>query len=336
MHPELEACCGALGLDVPTLSAAADRSEQWIADARGFFAGELGDVEPSVDVVFLGSIGRREASPESDLDYLVVAHSLIRHSAATVPRVMSEVERLRRELLELHEPGGTGVFGRLVAAPDLVERIGLDEDTNVHHTRRVLLLMESVSAFRDELHRDLIGAVLNRYLADYDKPKRGVPRFLLNDVMRYWRTMTVDYQAKKWGTARPEWGLRYLKLILSRKLMVAGTVASILRCEEATEEYFLEQFAMPPLARLAQLHHQLADAHKEDLKTVLSIADEFAAALEQETFREEAKAVTSRNDIVPGSAFDHFRGRAKEMQASLERIFYDDHLASRTRTYLSF
>jgi hypothetical protein len=336
LHPVLETGCQALDVELPTLRGAHDRSENWIRDAKDYFAEQLADVEDdTLDIVFLGSIGRREASPESDLDFLVIAHQLIRESASTVPRVMTAVDAFRNDL-GLREPGGTGVFGRLVAAADLVERIGLDEDTNAHHTRRVLLLLESVSAFHPRMHDELLGAIINRYLADYATPKDGVPRFLLNDVLRYWRTMTVDYQAKKWGSADPKWGLRYLKLIISRKLMVAGTVASLLKCEAAAEAYFLDEFSMPPLARLAQLHSHLSTERCQDLAAVLRIAEEFATALQDEAFRDEAQSVTKRADIEVGSRFDYFRSQAKLMQTHLESIFFDDFLADRARTYLSF
>lgn len=335
MHPALSEACEALGIELPTLRTAADRSDRWIDDAREFFLQELADLGDTLDVVLLGSIGRREASPESDLDYLVVAHRLIPQPGTAVPHVFRAVDEFR-EMLGLREPGGTGIFGRLVAAPDLVERIGLEEDTNAHHTRRLLLLLESVSAFKPELRSQLVRSVVSRYLADYDRPKGGVPRFLLNDLLRYWRTMTVDYQAKKWGTARPEWGLRYLKLILSRKMMIAGTVASILTCEDATEDYFVREFDMPPLARLANLQRRLAARQQGDLREALLIAEDFAGSLEDDTFRDEAKKVQSRSDIEPGSRFDMMRQKARALQGHLERMFFDDFLGDRARTYLSF
>ena len=38
------------------------------------------------------------------------------------------------------------------------------------------------------------------------------PRFLLNDVIRYWRTICVDYVGKERGGAGEKWALRNLKL----------------------------------------------------------------------------------------------------------------------------
>jgi hypothetical protein len=93
---------------------------------------------------------------------------------------------------------------------------------------------------------------------------------------------------------------------------------------------------MPPLARLAQLHSHLSTERRQDLAAVLRIAEEFATALQDEAFRDEAQSVTKRADIEVGSRFDYFRSQAKLMQTHLESIFFDDFLADRARTYLSF
>lgn len=39
---------------------------------------------------------------------------------------------------------------------------------------------------------------------------------------------------------------------------------------------------------------------------------------------------------MAGGQFDHFRKRAEEIHAALQRIFFDDHLGPRARTYLVF
>lgn len=330
----LTAAADALGLDLPSLQRARSLSDEWITESRTFLLSELPRHAP-LDVVFLGSIARREASPASDLDYLIIVHELL-GDVTLAGRVVEVVDRLRDEKLGLEAPGLTGMFGGVVAAPDLVERIGLEQDTNLTHTRRILLMIESVSVLREDLWDRLLRGILQRYLADYEEPKRGVPRFLLNDVLRYWRTLTVDYQAKKWRSITPDWGLRYLKLIIPRKVALAGTLVSLFLCQEATEDYFLDQFRMSPLDRLSQLHTHLDEQGLIALSTALGVAEDFAIAVESDNFREAAKAVASRSGIESGSAFARLQDRARELQSSLETLFFTSPIAGASRKYLSF
>ncbi len=320
---------------MPTLEGNATFSEGIIRDARKVLAEKPGSSDKPLDVVLLGSIARREASPHSDFDFLVIAHGLPAGPKDT-RQLLRDIGQLR-EALNFGEPGRTDLFGRVIAAPELTERIGLQEDTNHNHSRRILLLEESVSVLRPELHSQLLRAVIGRYLGDYDKPKEGVPRFLLNDVIRYWRTLAVDYQAKRWEEVDTFSGLRYLKLIVSRKLAYAATLTSILLCDKATVDYFEAQFAMPALARLAQLSEHVTEEWHGDLRKLFEVAEEFAQLLQEPTFREEARNVRSRVEIEPGSRFERAQESARGLQSSLERIFFhSERLPERSRKYLSF
>lgn len=338
MHPELERATEELEISqqVTALQDAAAFSRGVVGESQDFLRARI-DATLPVNILVLGSVARDEGTAASDLDYLVVMHALLEDPASGVREVIEAMEELRRDLLPLGDPGQTGLFGRLIAAQDLVERIGLQDDSNENHTRRILLLTESRSLLSEELYDRLLRAVIRRYLADYLEPKEGVPRFLLNDVLRYWRTLAIDYQAKLWGQPQPEWGLRYLKLIISRKLMVAGTLASLFLCERATEDYFVEQFQMPALARLAQVRSVAEAEQRRALASALTIASEFVEALKDEQFRDEAKAVRTRNDIDPDSRFGAMQRSARALQEHLETIFFDTPaLSSKSRKYLSF
>jgi hypothetical protein len=226
-----------------------------------------------------------------------------------------------------------------VGAFDLIEQIGLQNDTNHSLTRRMLLLEESVSLGNRLVHEKVVRAALDRYLTVIDAPTERTPRFLLNDVIRYWRTITVDYQAKALDGGAAASGLRYLKLIIPRKIMFAGTLMALLHCRDeeqlGTVDHLFEQFAMPPLARLVALHEHAPDKVKAALAQVLVIADHFIERTGDAGWREEVER--SNPAVSATSAFTDMRAKARELQRCLEIVFFDwPELSQKSRHYLAF
>lgn len=187
------------------------------------------------------------------------------------------------------------------------------------------------------LHQSLLGAIVDRYLVDYATPKPGVPRFLLNDVVRYWRTIAVDYQAKRWEVARPDWGLRYLKLRVSRKLTFAATLAVVLLCTKAERDSLVDGFSMPVLARLGRLVDRVEPARYDDVRELFRCADAFTGRLSDGAFRESMSKIRTSEEAFRSDAFRDVYEVSKRLEASLERIFFDSEaLAGLTRKYLAF
>ncbi len=229
----------------------------------------------------------------SDCDFLVLVHGLAPHNRIT--KAIQQVADLAREK-RYGDVGTQGVFGDFAIGTELMARIGLDADTNVNTTRRLLVLFESVPVFNEDVRTDLIRQLLERYCTDYD-PASGrrnhdrikVPRFLLNDLIRYWRTMAVDFGAKQWRSVRTEWHLRYVKLLTTRKILYAGSLMSLLRtpdmvaASETPEQfqqllsYLTTECDRTPLARLMAAHPQLTDPGRDGLARVLSAYESLMA-----------------------------------------------------------
>lgn len=155
--------------EVATLESHAGDSELGLDQAAALLAERVPrDEATNVDVIVLGSYARLEASAGSDFDYLVVAYGLS-GDVRTNRRLLEAADQFIREQLTvaggLKRPGTTGLFGRITAAADLTERIGLEEDTNLSHSRRLLILEESRSIYNPQLHDSLLTAIVNRYLA---------------------------------------------------------------------------------------------------------------------------------------------------------------------------
>jgi predicted nucleotidyltransferase len=333
-----------LGHDIDALFEAADYSEGIIGDAKQALhkAVPLGDVD--VDVILLGSYARREASASSDFDYLIVPHSLpsqdeIRRTRELVQAVDEFIEKLAQTEDETgaRRPGASGLFGTIQSAADLVERIGLDQDTNATHTRRALLLQESVSIYDPDLHEKLVESVLARYLSDYEIPKNGPPRFLINDLNRYWFTVAVDYQAKRWERLGRGWGIRYLKLLVTRRLSYVAGILPLLLCSDqhpATIDRLVESYKKPALERIAGLVNIDEFEELDELGVVLVCAARFNEAISKGETRKILNNV--RPDPAPGATpvFDELKELTVVLDEALRRMFSGSLLNSPVHKYL--
>lgn len=195
-----------------------------------------------VDLVVFGSLARQEWTIGSDVDWTLLvdgqADSRHRVAAINVDRTLAEINFKGRPL---PRPGAEGTFGSLAFSHDLVHHIGGQADTNRNTTQRILLLLEG-TALRENSD-EITGPceritlqVLQRYLAsdsnfhsEADNSSR-IPRFLLNDIVRFWRTMCVDFAYKDWEQAGRKWALRNVKLRTSRKLLFVSGLFMVFSC----------------------------------------------------------------------------------------------------------
>ena len=181
-----------------------------------------------------GSLARDEWTSKSDLDWTFLidggANSDHLRIAQGIRKVLAKEDFL--------PPGPTGTFGNMAFSHDIIHQIGGQNDTNMNTTQRILLLLESAPiGDRTEAYNRVMRAVIDRYLDEdsnlltHDGTRYRVPRFLLNDIVRFWRTMAVDFASKQRDRAGKGWGLRNAKLRMSRKLIFAS---GLLVCFSAT------------------------------------------------------------------------------------------------------
>jgi predicted nucleotidyltransferase len=328
----------------------AKHSAEWpaIASARELTARRLGDLTPirefesdNTSVVVFGSFARGELTPGSDIDW-----SLLIDGPADPEhlRIVREVGR-HLDSLQLREPGTTETFGTQASSHELIQYIGGLNDTNQNLTRRILLLLESRAVTNSIVRDRVLRGVLNRYIVSdasvswYTRPDQVIPRFLLNDIVRFWRTLAVDYAAKRWEQADRKWALRNVKLRMSRKLLF---VSGLLLCfsfelhppEDREEilsdtammsprlaDFLLRQSSLTPLDLLSR--ELLRVGRSEVVTDVMDSYDAFLSLLADPDRREHLKNL--RFEQVGGDAvFAQVRALSHSFQRGLTNLFFGE------------
>src|SRR5215216_5248080 len=319
--------CGAverLGVELPQLAAARERTVAAVAARRAALAGlELG---PAASVVLFGSWGRGELTRGSDDDWAILVDDSARADAAPGPaEVAAALEGGRG-------PGRSGVFGGRILCDDLLSRIGLENDSNANLTRRMLLMLESQPVAGDDVHRRCWERVLDGYLSDADRPYRP-PRFFLNDLIRYWRTICVDFVGKE-REGGEKWGIRNAKLRTSRKVLFAAGLVPLLQTHRFARDdrraYLAAQLAALATDRLAAA---FLDCGARDAGVrALSAYDRWLGVLDDEERRGELESLT-KETAHESAVFRDVRRHATELHRGLLVLLFDTPLLPHVREH---
>jgi len=296
------------------LFAARERTQVGLVERTDRLAGLTHSSD--VSVVLMGSWGRAEVTAESDDDFMLLVHDAERPEQEVEPSVDQIADVLDSS------PGGQGIFGLPVFSERLVHDIGLDDDDNSNFTRRLLLMLESVPVTGAQAYRTVRSELLDRYLDESVKAYRP-PRFLLNDIVRYWRTICVDFAGKEHEGPK-KWGLRNAKLRTSRKILFAGGLLPVLECFHydlgGIRDYLEGQFDMLPTDRIAEsflVHNAIEPGAR-----TFGAYDEFVGRMDDSEFREELAGVV-RDSSADSAAFADVQRIGRELQDGLLALLYE-------------
>jgi hypothetical protein len=156
-------------------------------------------------IYLTGSFGRLEARfPKgSDLDlfflYGPTDHSpKTRLSQLTWFELAGELIRIGREL-DFEEFSRDGAFLQVHNVWHIGRQLGSQhEDAENGFTARLLLLLESRYVLNEDLYEQFMRETIGFYYSDH-QTNRGTfrPTFLINDILRFWRTLCLNYEHKR-------------------------------------------------------------------------------------------------------------------------------------------
>ena len=200
-----------------------------------------------------GSLGREDIGDKSDLDVFIVSE-----------KTADKIKRMDNIVLFSHlvainnslsypEFSNDAQYLETHSFSDILDHLGspLDDNKNLF-TVRMLLLLESKFAFNEELYRKLIKDTIGKYFRDHHSHKKKFnPMFLINDILRYWRTLCLNYEIIRNDANKP-WRKKNINLKFSRMLTIFGTILPIIACKDLDQDYVIQLTKLNPLQRFAQ------------------------------------------------------------------------------------
>jgi predicted nucleotidyltransferase len=335
---------------------ARDHSEEIREELNALLSSKVGKyTSEDTSLVVFGSLARGEWTTGSDLDwtYLIDGQCKPEHLV-----IVQDIQKILKENAEkFRPPGQTGTFGNIAFSHDIIHQIGGQHDTNKNTTQRILLLLESIAiGKRIDAYERVIKGVIDRYLEEdnnhlltADRKRFRVPRFLLNDIVRFWRIMAVDFASKQRDRGGDGWGLRNAKLRMSRKLIFAS---GLLVCSGANLDPDLQEEISTDKngIKLKLLQHirnhvqltplQILEGSVERYGIPNSIGKqlfesyaEFLKMLDNKTDRTALENLRSENSRTD-ETFKRVRKISEAFERALDNIFFKNELiAPLTRKY---
>ena len=262
-------------------------------------------------VLVCGSYARREASEHSDIDFFIISKDT---NGEHLP-----IEDVRSEIRKIvpNEPSRDGAFGVRVSREEILGNIGGDDDNNQNITRRILFLLEGEWLFNGEEFKCFRREILEKYIRK-NMTDHQLALFLLNDVIRYYRTVAVDYEFKISDNENSKpWAIRNIKLVFSRKLLYASGLFSIAMTTDRSRDKKIE--ILESLFELPVMERMIAICGNAKMEPILASYNHFLSVLEDSDDRRHLETLekSNRGDL----RFRHIKNEGRHFTRELSKVF---------------
>jgi hypothetical protein len=214
--------------------------------------------QPGLSIYVTGSYGRLEAHSKSDLDLFFVSSGDHPIARTTKTLIDAALIRLAKDL-DFPPFSNDAQYLEIHDLKEMLQQLGGPEDDFKNFfTARMLLLLESRPVFGDIAYRAILRRIIDAYFRDFhDHTGDFRPLFLVNDVLRYWKTLCLNYENRRNlpqdRANKNKHHLKNLKLKFSRQLICFSTVIPLFASRTNSPGRVLSLAEVPPLQRLANL-----------------------------------------------------------------------------------
>jgi len=275
---------------------------------------------PGLCIYVTGSYARLEAGKHSDIDLFFL------HKGSSKKNKCSKLHEfeLFSDIIKFGNDMGLGSFSndgeylKIQHIDNIIEGLGGPEDDyHNHFTARMLLLLESQPLFNKRIYESVLEKIIEAYFRDYpDHSSDFRPIFLINDILRFWKTLCLNYEHKrnrpnKDPAKKIQQQVKNFKLGYSRMVTCFGTVVALCaQPEPVNQKDVLIILKDTPLDRLFGALNA-----SECLQTLRSqVSDEFAWFLEKTALstpeieslfgdKDKKKEMFTRRDAFSGLLF---------------------------------
>lgn len=259
---------------------------------------------PNLTIYAAGSYSRKEASEHSDIDLFFLTptskHDVQELNISSLKMFGQVIEVVESMLLPTLS--NDGEYLRLIHTNEILENLGgrVDDHQNFF-TARMLLLLEGHCLYGQDQYDQVSEQIVSSYFYDYPKHSDSFhPRFLLNDICRFWKTLLLNYENKRrYKLTETELASKYpqcttteeaqeirkidqkvrnFKLKYSRMTTCFATIASLASTPNQIDtQRVLELTQLTPYQRLESVPHNLNGTKK----LIQQILESYAWFLDQ-------------------------------------------------------
>ncbi len=235
-----------------------------------------------ISVFCAGSLARKDVGDLSDMDlFILSSEDNSKRSRLEEVEIIAALIKLNRDM-GFNSFSNDGEYLKVYSEQEMIKALGAPRDDAENlFTARMLLLLESCPVCNTSQYKQFLNKTIEHYFRDSRGRKSFRPLFLLNDMLRWWRTVCLNYELVRDDPKRP-WKKKNINLKFSRMLTVFGSVLPLIATPMKHEDDLREITGLTPLERFALGLDRLEDeTFEEKYKHFLNNYEQFLVWKEQ-------------------------------------------------------